>query len=59
MQFATHKRFESLAAVDPRKYRMMHPPFGELDLGQWWNVHPLHYEMHIAQAQDALKGESA
>lgn len=50
---------ESLAAVDPRNYRMMHPLFGELDLGQWWDVHPVHYEMHIAQAQDALKGESA
>lgn len=50
---------ESLVTVDPRKYRMMHPLFGELDLGQWWDVHPLHYEMHIAQAQDALKGASA
>jgi len=27
---------------------------GELDLGQWWDVHPVHYAMHIAQAQDAL-----
>jgi len=49
---------ESMAVVDPRKYRMAHPLFGELDLGQWWDVHPLHYEMHIAQAQDALKGAS-
>jgi len=49
---------ESLAAVDPRKYRMTHPLFGEIDLGQWWDVHPLHYAMHIAQAQDALKGSS-
>jgi hypothetical protein len=50
---------ESLTDVDPRKYRMMHPLFGELDLGQWWDVHPVHYEMHIEQAQDALKGETA
>jgi hypothetical protein len=46
---------EALASVDPRKYRMVHPLFGELDLGQWWSVHPIHYEMHIAQARQALE----
>lgn len=46
--------FEALASVDPRKYRVPHPIFGDLDLGQWWVVHPMHYRMHIAQAQAAL-----
>jgi len=59
MRERTKASIQSLAAVDPRKYRMPHPLFGELDLGQWWDVHPLHYEMHIVQAQDALKGASA
>lgn len=45
---------EALASVDPRKYRMPHPLFGELDLGQWWALHPVHYTMHIAQARAAL-----
>jgi hypothetical protein len=56
MSKRTRESIESLAVLDPRKYKMMHPLFGELDLGQWWDVHPVHYQMHIAQAQDALKG---
>ena len=59
MSERTKASIQSLASVDPSKYRMPHPLFGELDLGQWWDVHPLHYEMHIAQAQDALAGESS
>ena len=54
MSVRTQTSIESLASVDPRRYRMPHPLFGELDLGQWWDVHPVHYAMHIAQAQDAL-----
>ena len=50
----TKSSFEALATLDPRKYRWPHPLFGELDLGQWWLVHPIHYEMHIAQARQAL-----
>ncbi|MEO6197246.1 MAG: DinB family protein [Dehalococcoidia bacterium] len=58
MSVRTHASFEALATVDPRKYRMAHPLFGELDLGQWWMVHPGHYEMHIMQAQAALAPKS-
>jgi len=47
--------FAAMASFDPRQYSMEHPLFGLLDLGQWWMVHPVHYEMHIAQAQEALK----
>ena len=50
----TRASLEALASVDPRKYRVPHPLFGELDLGQWWVVHPVHYVMHIAQARAAL-----
>ena len=49
----TRASFVTLASLDPRRYRMDHPLFGELDLGQWWAVHPMHYVMHIAQAQAA------
>ena len=55
----TQSSLVSLASLDPRKYRVPHPLFCELDLGQWWAVHPVHYEMHIAQAQAALAGESS
>lgn len=55
MRERTRSSFEALASIDPRKYRFAHPLFGELDLGQWWAIHPLHYEMHIAQAQTAAK----
>jgi hypothetical protein len=54
MSARTKASFEALATIDPRKYRVPHPLFGELDLGQWWLVHPIHYEMHIAQARAAL-----
>jgi hypothetical protein len=50
----TRASLEVLASLDPRRYKMEHPLFGELDLGQWWAIHPIHYEMHIAQAQAAL-----
>jgi DinB superfamily len=45
---------EALASVDPRKYRMQHPLFGELDFGQWWVLHAIHYAMHNAQAEATL-----
>ncbi|HEY8766713.1 MAG TPA: DinB family protein [Dehalococcoidia bacterium] len=45
---------EQLAAVDPRKQRMLHPLFGELDFGQWWVLHAIHYVMHNAQAEANL-----
>jgi hypothetical protein len=51
----TKKSFKAMATLDPRKYRMAHPIFGEIDLGQWWLIHPLHYEMHLAQSQEALR----
>jgi hypothetical protein len=50
----TRVSLEALASLDPRRYKMEHPLFGELDLGQWWAIHPMHYEMHIAQARAAL-----
>lgn len=50
----TEASLAALASLDPRRYRMDHPLFGELDLGQWWMLHPMHYEMHIAQAQATL-----
>ncbi len=55
MRERTRSSFEALASLDPRRYRMDHPLFGELDLGQWWVIHPIHYEMHIAQAEEAAK----
>jgi hypothetical protein len=58
MSVRTKASFEALATVDPRKYRMAHPLFGDLDLGQWWMVHPVHYGMHILQAQAALAPKS-
>jgi DinB superfamily len=54
MEAVSRASFEALATLDPRKLRMPHPLFGELDMGQWWAVHPMHYRMHIAQAQAAL-----
>ena len=56
MATRTRASFGALSEVDPRRYRMPHPLFGELDLGQWWAVHPIHYAMHIAQAEVALGG---
>jgi hypothetical protein len=50
----TSDSFSALSEVDPRRYKFEHPLFGDLDLGQWWTIHPIHYEMHIAQAQRAL-----
>jgi DinB superfamily len=50
MSERTRESLELLAAVDPRRYRMPHPLFGELDFGQWWVVHAIHYVMHNAQA---------
>ena len=44
----------ALASVDPRKYRMPHPLFGELDFGQWWVLHAVHYVMHNLQAEATL-----
>jgi len=54
MGVRTQGSFETLANVDPRAFSMEHPLFGPLDLGQWWAIHPMHYDMHIAQAQGAL-----
>ena len=55
MEAVSRASFEALSTLDPRKYRWPHPLFGELDMGQWWAVHPMHYRMHIAQAQAALQ----
>lgn len=56
MKARSQASLELLITVDPRNLKMAHPLFGELDLGQWWLVHPMHYEMHITQAQAALSG---
>lgn len=58
MAVRTQASLELLTSVDPRTLKMAHPLFGDLDLGQWWMVHPLHYEMHIIQAQAALAPRS-
>ena len=57
MEERSRATLEALASVDPRKYRMPHPLFGELDFGQWWALHAIHYAMHNAQAQAALGGD--
>lgn len=49
----TTKSISELSTVDPRTLKMPHPLFGVLDLGQWWTVIAVHYEMHIAQAREA------
>ena len=54
MAVRTKGSFETLATIDPRTLSMEHPLFGTLDLGQWWAIHPGHYDMHSAQAQGAL-----
>jgi hypothetical protein len=54
MSKRTHASFAKLATVDPRRLKMEHPLFGELDLAQWWMVNTIHYGMHIEQAHAAL-----
>jgi hypothetical protein len=53
MEERSRATFEALASVDPRQFRMPHPLFGELDFGQWWVLHAIHYALHNAQARAA------
>jgi DinB superfamily len=58
MEERSRATLDALASVDPRQFRMPHPLFGELDFGQWWVLHAIHYAMHNAQAKAALSPAS-
>jgi hypothetical protein len=51
MSVRTRASFERMALFDPREFSIPHPLFGELDLGQWWVLQGVHYDMHLSQSR--------
>jgi len=48
----SRRNFERVAAIDPRPLVRKHAWAGDLHLGQYWTIVPLHDRIHVQQIRD-------